>query len=61
MVRDEQIKGIQELTTPNGYKQIAHDINVSRNDPRLKMLLLRRQDIRRSIPVKVYFMISDSK
>lgn len=61
MVRGGDFLNIERLTTPTGFRQITHDIVVSKNDPRLKMLMLRTQDIRRTIPVKVYFIQSDRK
>lgn len=61
LVRGGDLLNIEKLTTPNGFRQITHDIVVSKNDPRLKMLMLRTQDIRRTIPVRVYFIQSDSE
>lgn len=61
LVRGGDLLNIERLTTPNGFRQITRDIVVSKNDPRLKMLMLRAEDIRRTIPVKVYFIQSDSE
>lgn len=61
MVRANEMVNIQRFTTPNGYSQITNDILMSRNDPRLKMLVLRNEDIRRTIPIQIYFLQGSGK
>lgn len=60
-MRSNELIDIQRITTPNGFAQISKDILMSRNDPRLKMLVLRNQDIRRTIPIQIYFLETNGK
>lgn len=60
-IRGNDLLNIERVTTPNGFRQITKDIFFSKNDPRLQMLLLRTQDIRRTIPVRVFFIESESE
>lgn len=60
-VRSNQMHEIQRITTPKGFVQIANDMLVSKDDPRIRMMHFRWDDIRRTIPVRVYQVVSDTQ
>lgn len=59
-LRSNQLSEIQRITTPKCFSQISKDLQISRNDPRVQMMQFRTHDIRRTIPVRVHFLQSNS-
>ncbi|XP_055844027.1 uncharacterized protein LOC129910616 [Episyrphus balteatus] len=52
-IREQDQLSISNFTTPIGYQQITRDMQLSKNDARLRLVRFRYQDFHRAIPMKV--------